>query len=100
MSDWAVRDLPEPHAFIQWKGTDVCMDCYCVCGEQFHIDAGFAYAVQCRHCGKRFEMSAMIEMREIPADEKWNGCPVLVESVDFEEGVFVASSTRSVEDCT
>jgi hypothetical protein len=73
MTDWAIRTLPNPHAFIQWKGTDVCMDCYCICGESFHVDDDFTYAVQCPYCERRYEMSAVIEMREMHADETWNG---------------------------
>ena len=74
MSNWAIRNLKRPHAFIQWKGTDVCMDCYCVCGDQFHIDADFAYAVKCSKCGRLYEMSSMIEMREVKPPEQWDGC--------------------------
>lgn len=77
MTDWAIRDLPNPSAFIQWKGTSVCMDCFCPCNQPFHVDAEFAYAVKCPHCGRRFEMSAMIEMREMASDEKWDGCEIV-----------------------
>jgi hypothetical protein len=31
-----------PHGWIQWKGTNVCMDVYCACGHHSHIDAKFA----------------------------------------------------------
>jgi hypothetical protein len=96
MSKWATRDLPRPSAFIQWKGTDVCMDVWCSCGRNFHIDSDFAYAVQCRHCEKRFEMSAVIEMREIPQDEDWNGCPILSEVVDAVDGNFTSSHTEAI----
>lgn len=71
---WVVRELPLPSAFIQWKGTDVCMDCYCTCGHSFHIDADFAYAVKCNKCGRVFELSAVIEMRELGPQEIWDGC--------------------------
>jgi len=94
--NWSTRDLPRPNAFIQWKGTDVCMDCYCTCGEQFHIDADFAYAVQCRHCGRRFEMSSMVEMRELAPDEQWKGCPILIEVVEYEDGPTCCSHTEPV----
>jgi hypothetical protein len=67
--DWAIRTLPRPSAFIQWKGTNVCMDFYCLCGEQFHIDADFTYAVSCPHCDRVYEMSSMIEARELIGDE-------------------------------
>jgi hypothetical protein len=66
-----------PSAFIQWKGTYVCLDGFCVCGKNFHLDADFAYAVSCPHCKRRYEMSAMIEMREMPDSEEWSGCPVI-----------------------
>lgn len=48
--------LPFPHepkrddwtTFIQWKGTDVCMDWYCPnCGKHNHEDRDFMYEVQC-----------------------------------------------------
>jgi hypothetical protein len=55
------------------------MDCYCLCGKSFHIDAGFAYAVTCPHCNRRYEMSAVIEMREIYDDEVWDGCIIDAE---------------------
>lgn len=77
MTDWSTRNLPRPNAFIQWKGTDVCMDFYCLCGDQFHLDVDFAYAVQCPHCNRAYEMSAMIEAREIDAAQ-WNGCTIKV----------------------
>jgi hypothetical protein len=75
--NWAIRDIPAPYAFIQWKGTNVCMDCFCVCGEDMHIDSSFAYAVMCPHCKRRYEMSAVIEMREMSEDEIWDGCPII-----------------------
>ena len=69
---WPTRDLDPPSAYIQWKGTRVCMDFWCTCGAQFHIDDDFTYAVQCPHCDRVFEMSSMIEAREIdPA--RWKG---------------------------
>lgn len=49
------------------------MDCNCVCGNSFHIDADFAYAVKCHVCGRVYEMSAMIEMRELQPGEIWDG---------------------------
>lgn len=48
-------ELKGTHAFIQWKGTDVCMDFHCDCGAWHHIDAFFVYAVRCT-CGQLWEM--------------------------------------------
>lgn len=46
----------EPHAFIQWRGTDVCMDFYCDCGRHGHYDGDFAYTVKCPGCNQVWEM--------------------------------------------
>jgi hypothetical protein len=70
VNDWAIRELPRPSAFIQWKGTEVCADYYCLCGEQFHIDAEFAYYVQCHHCQRRYQVSSVIELREMSPEEE------------------------------
>jgi hypothetical protein len=78
MSDWATREKPRPSAFIQWKGTNVCADYYCLCGEQFHLDVEFAYAVQCPDCNRRYEVSSMIELRYMPDDEVWDGCEIKI----------------------
>ena len=50
MSLWVDRDAPQhgapeaPYAYIQWKGTDVCLDVHCTCGaELLHYDGYFAY---------------------------------------------------------
>lgn len=81
MSDWTTRDLPRPCAFIQWKGTNVCADYYCICGNQFHVDSDFAYGVVCPHCKRRFEVSSMVELRELPKNEAWIG-PALITGTD------------------
>lgn len=61
-----IEDNPDtPHAFIQWKGTDVCMDFHCKCGAHCHFDGYFAYVVQCSHCKTKYEMPAYIVPRVV-----------------------------------
>lgn len=57
-----------PFAYIQWKGTEVCLDFHCPCGELGHVDAGFAYYVRCTNCNQVFEMPWYVSPREV--DEK------------------------------
>lgn len=57
-----------PHAFIQWKGTDVCMDVYCKCGQPNHIDGFFAYNVKCRHCGAMYTCIPYVTLVEITVE--------------------------------
>lgn len=69
MSNWATQSIPRPHIFIQWKGTDICCDLYCICDKQFHLDVEFMYAVECPHCHRKFEVNTMLAMRELTKEE-------------------------------
>lgn len=68
MSGFSDDETVNPHAFIQWKGTDVCMDFYCECGAHCHFDGYFAYAVKCPHCKTIWEMPCYVKPRK--ADER------------------------------
>lgn len=61
-----------PHGWIQWKGTDVCMDFRCPCGAPTHVDASFVYFVRCSGCRKVYELSGFVEAREVPSSEMRN----------------------------
>ena len=50
--------------FIQWKGTDICMDFYCDCGTQNHYDGFFAYYVRCQGCKQVYKMDTKIMMEK------------------------------------
>lgn len=54
-----------PHGWIQWKGTDVCMDIHCKCGESTHIDDEFCYTIKCKTCGTVYFCNGHIELIEI-----------------------------------
>lgn len=56
---------PEPHGWIQWKGTDVCMDVKCACGEHTHIDEEFCYHIKCGKCGRVYECDGHIRLIEL-----------------------------------
>lgn len=58
----------DPHAWIQWKGTNACLDFYCDCGEHTHFDGDFAYHLQCCKCGEVYFMNGHIEI--IKLEEK------------------------------
>ncbi len=72
---------PDPHAFIQWKGTDVCMDFWCKCGAQGHFDGDFAYTVKCGKCGTVYEMPCYAYPREVVDEthEHWRENPQLLD---------------------
>lgn len=57
-------DIENPSAFIQWKGTNVCMDFYCECGAHCHFDGYFAYVVKCPHCETEWEMPSHVAPRK------------------------------------
>ena len=56
------------YGWIQWKGTDVCMDMHCSCGQLGHIDAEFAYFYECV-CGKRYAIGSVVKLIELTAEQ-------------------------------
>ncbi len=54
----------KPQGWIQFKGTDLCMDVRCKCGELTHIDGDFVYFVKCTKCGTVYELNGHIELLE------------------------------------
>lgn len=66
----------QPHGWIQWKGTDVCVDLRCVCGIQGgndpigHYDGYGMYAVQCNACGRVYRVMQNIGLVEAVTDEQ------------------------------
>jgi len=76
---WGMQETykDKPHGWVQWKGTDVCMDVHCKCGELCHIDAGFAYYVKCTHCGTVYMVNGHVELIEL--EEEPENCVVIAE---------------------
>lgn len=58
-----------PHGWIQWKGTEVCMDVHCSCGELTHVDATFAYRIRCGACGRLWAVCSNVLLIEITRAE-------------------------------
>jgi len=58
----------EGSTFIQWKGTDVCMDLKFDCGCDLHVDAEFAYFVKCLH-GHVYQLGTQVNVRRITDEE-------------------------------
>ena len=58
-------DKDEPQGWIQWKGTDVCIDIHCSCGYHGHIDDYFSYYYHCCGCGKKFALNPHIQLVEL-----------------------------------
>jgi len=65
------RDNPEgdAHGWIQWKGTDVCVDLHCACGSHGHFDGYGMYAVKCVDCGRKYRVGQNIALIELTTPE-------------------------------
>lgn len=74
----------QPHGWIQWKGTNVCMDIHCECGHHSHIDADFAYYVKCPACQKVYMVNGHVELVPLlPGEEP--GMEPLMEEVNEDD---------------
>ena len=62
------KEFKEEKNFIQWKGTDLCMDFHCECGTQNHYDGFFAYHVECSGCGQVYKMDTKVKMKKTNED--------------------------------
>jgi hypothetical protein len=82
-----------PGVFIQWKGTDVCLDMYCGCGRNLHFDGFFAYELTCGHCGQTYELPDMLEVRPV---EPSRGLTLVFDGPVIGEGVFTVTWPRPV----
>jgi hypothetical protein len=49
---------------VQWKGTSVCLDFTCDCGVNSHVDAEFAYFIQCPACRKVYKLGTEVSATE------------------------------------
>ena len=54
-----------PSAWIQWQGTQVCMDIQCACGRMSHVDAEFCFHVKCPSCGATYECDPHITLHKL-----------------------------------
>lgn len=68
---------PQLGVFVQWKGTDACIDFTCVCGRVGHYDGMFAYTLRCS-CGRLWRMPAQFMLLETGDDD---GC---IQDLDME----------------
>ncbi len=54
-----------PFGWIQWKGTEVCLDVHCGCGETMHFDGDFCYHIKCGKCGQVYECDGYIKLHPL-----------------------------------
>lgn len=75
-------------AHLQYKGFDVCADIRCECGEQYHVDAEFAYFVKCSACGATYRMPGAMQFDKIErvAGESPEWATIIMRDEDGEEG--------------
>ncbi len=53
------------HGWVQWKGTNVCMDMHCKCGHHDHFDGDFFYYYKCRKCGACYAVGQNVKLIEL-----------------------------------
>jgi hypothetical protein len=54
--------MSEPWGWVQWKGTDACVDLHCPCGTQWHEDGEFLYKVRCPGCSTEWFLNGHITL--------------------------------------
>lgn len=59
----------DTYGSIQWKGTDVCIDLYCKCGYEGHMDIDFLYYYECPKCNKKYALGRNIKLIELNKEQ-------------------------------
>lgn len=62
-------EIDDPRGWIQWKGTDVCIDLHCVCGNHDHFDGEFFYYYECSACHRKYLVGENVKLHELTKDE-------------------------------
>jgi hypothetical protein len=77
---------PSRGIFVQWKGTEVCADVACECGEHYHLDGEwFLYFVRCKGCGRVYKVPDTLDLIPVePADVEGISA---VRDMDERDGV-------------
>lgn len=84
---WDRQWTPKPgdaSLWVQWKGSIVCAEFRCSCGNDPHLDIedqGFLYHIQCMDCGSVYMVNANVELVKLTDEEaagilKTSGCVV------------------------
>lgn len=60
----------ESSGWIQWKGTDVCMDITCACGASYHHDGDFFYYVRCPGCQRAFAVGQTVKLIPLTPEQE------------------------------
>jgi len=55
--------------WIQWKGTNVCVDLHCKCGWAGHYDGDFMYHVKCPKCETCYAVGQNIKLIELTTEQ-------------------------------
>lgn len=63
------REGEEPFGWIQWKGTNACIDLHCVCGYMGHYDGDFLYTWRCPKCRQVYQLGQNVTMIPLNAEQ-------------------------------
>ena len=69
---------PGASIYVQWKGTDVCVDLHCACGAHGHVDGFFCYYWRCDACGATYALPDSLPLIPLTPEE------TAIVSAEFE----------------
>lgn len=73
------------HGWIQWKGTNVCMDLHCECGHMGHVDVDFFYYFKCPSCQKIYAVGQNVRLYPVSKEEIKDVYERLIHTCELEE---------------
>ena len=67
----------DPWAYVQWKGTDVCIDFHCLCDKEDepagvgHFDGYGAYFLKCMRCHRVYKVPTELKLELASEDDHY-----------------------------
>lgn len=71
---------------IQWKGTDLCMDFNCPCGQYSHFDGITFNYIKCFKCGQNYQLSHEISITPVDEKETIGGGLLDIDQLELNNG--------------
>lgn len=79
----------ESEVFIQYKGTDICLDFWCECGAEGHFDGFFCHSIRCHGCDTVWVLPHTIVLEKFDPTKHYEHEPERAKRVQIDD----------VEDC-
>jgi hypothetical protein len=75
----------QSEVFIQYKGTDICLDFWCECGAEGHFDGFFCHSIRCPRCDTVWVLPHTIALEKFDPEKHYEGEPERAKHPEMDD---------------